>query len=145
MYASIYNNNNFFRSFEESIIQEITIDSQPEQFTLIEGGSTKGKNIVATDYGFSFTLKEETAAKSTWCCSVRRKGCYCPATLIYKDGDYTMRGKHLHEGEPGLLEKIQLRKEVGELCSYQEQGQGKAHDECRRHSAPVICLAKMQN
>ena len=45
------------------MIHEITIDSQPEQFTLIEGGSTKRKNIIATDYGFSFTLKEETAAR----------------------------------------------------------------------------------
>ena len=38
------------------MIHEITIDIQPEQVKLIEGGSTKGKDIVVTDYGFSITI-----------------------------------------------------------------------------------------
>ena len=105
------------------MIHEITIVILPEQVMLIEVGSSKGKDIIVSDYGLSFTPKEETAAYSTCAVAfVEEVATAQPVLqLVYKYGHCGMRGKHMYEGEPGLLANIQIRKEAGELCPCLEK------------------------
>ena len=97
-----------FRSFEEPVLEHIPIDTDPEKYELIKKGSKRGKDIVVSDHGFSFTFKEECSTYSTWSCTVRPKKRPCLARLRYQDGRWRLLGRHNHDGQEGLKTKILL-------------------------------------
>ena len=100
-----------FRCFEEPMLEHIPIDSDPEKYELING-SKRGKNIVVSDHGFSFTFKEERSRYSTWSCTARPRKRACLARLRYQDGKWRLLGRHNHDGQQGLKTKIFLTVKV---------------------------------
>jgi len=48
-----------------------------------------------------------------WWCTVRRRGCRCPAT-VQQRSDHFQHGKHphTHEPQPGVAQKLVIKKQV---------------------------------
>lgn len=90
----------------------VPTNMEPEQFSLVKNGSKRRKDLVVSDLGFSFGFKVKTHKESIWTCTVRRKGCYCHARLSFNGERYKMLGRHIHDGQPGLLAKINITKQV---------------------------------
>lgn len=96
---------------ESSInIDERNDVEEGDSFTVIEGGSIRGKNILVHK-NFTYVVKNKSRFKTTWICSQRNTRNKCNAFISEKNNEFILvENSHTHEKTGNLnLDKIQGR------------------------------------
>ena len=83
-------------------------------FTLKEGVSKRGGDVLVGHDGHKYTRARTTAVTVTWRCTRRPKINPCPAmvTESRKDGGFKSKNGHNHEPEQDVLLSIDLDSEM---------------------------------
>lgn len=100
-------------SQEKTSVDEGAMDCTCECLEIVPNGSTRGRDILVSNTGYSFNMVKRTQNGCIWLCSVRNKAQkHCGARVIQRYDAFETKKQHNHLGEPGLLEKIKLVKQV---------------------------------
>ena len=77
-------------------------------YTMIEGGTRRGGNLLVDSDGFTYVVKGKPGPTCTpWRCSVRGKTRKCPASVKQVGHTFTPGlHPHNHEGDPGCENKV---------------------------------------
>ena len=91
-------------SIDDSLPHDAVAVDQPEvDVFIIPSSSNHGKDMLADNLGFSYTIKEIKGSTTKWRCTVHNKHVKCRAT-IHQVGNIFMKGPqpHLHPVQPGI-------------------------------------------
>ncbi|KAK3083417.1 hypothetical protein FSP39_022105 [Pinctada imbricata] len=87
-------------------------------YRIIEKGSKRGGRLLLSSDGYSYGVKAVNKSSTRWFCSVRSKSIRCRAT-VSQVGDAFFPGAsgHSHPGDPKLLLRVELQKQVREKAT----------------------------
>ncbi|PFX20540.1 hypothetical protein AWC38_SpisGene14995 [Stylophora pistillata] len=71
----------------------------PLTFTLVEKATKRRGDRLIDSMGFSYNIRRKGAKTTCWQCTIRRKGCYCKAGVVERNGVFTF-GNFSHNHEP---------------------------------------------
>jgi len=90
-----------------------TISDNDVQFTVLQGASSKGKDVLVDSAGFAYSLKPTAASTKYWRCVIRNRTCCCRATVIETIAGYRLGlHPHTHAAQPSEATKRALIKKV---------------------------------
>ena len=84
--------------------------SDDGEYDIIDGCSERGGALLCDSYGYSYTEKKsafKNSGKIQWRCSKR-----CGATVVQESGIFSKGREHDHAGQPGIAEKMKVRKKT---------------------------------
>ena len=86
-------------NYEDKHFSQVDLEMQ---FTIIEGGTRRGGQLLVDDYGYSYTLGNRTKKHTLWRCSVRSAALHCYTTVKQIGDSFTLSHNHAHAGQLGL-------------------------------------------
>lgn len=78
------------------------------QYKILPTGSQRGKPLLVSDDGFSYTVRRQGVTQTTWRCSSRK----CSGSVKEISGDFGVTMQHDHDGQPGLSLGLEIKAEV---------------------------------
>lgn len=104
---------------DDKSTDDTAVGSIAEQFHIIPNGTSRGKDLLVSNLGYSYNTCKHTKIGRIWVCTIRRKSHHCRARVIQRGDNFETRSQHNHLGEPGLLDKAKLTAKVCLTCSME--------------------------
>jgi len=87
---------------------ETVIDSIAPLYNILPKGSQRGKPLLVSDDGFSYTIRRAGKRQTTWRCSNRK----CSGAVTEMEGNFGLTNAHIHEGRAGLGLGLEIKMKV---------------------------------
>ena len=108
-------------SLEDATPMERSDTSVPAVVTyeVIKDGSQKGKEKLADNEGYTYTVKAKRAnGNRVWTCSVRNKSMWCKASVLEKAGSFTQGSQpHIHSAQLGAATAARISTAVKKIAA----------------------------
>ena len=101
-----------FSSITDDSIGSIHEEEALVTFQVVDSGTQRSKRKLVSSDGYTFTVKRRNSASTECHCSVRNKTVTCPVTVVQRGDTYTVHKTHLHQSQPGIINTVQIQKEV---------------------------------
>ncbi|XP_033746946.1 uncharacterized protein LOC117332171 [Pecten maximus] len=89
--------------------EDSILDDQPTTYEVLAKGTTRGKPLLVSSDGYTYTVKRTNKSTTIWTCSIRSKNIRCYASIVAKGTQFN-RGpqEHVHPPEPRKTAKAKV-------------------------------------